>query len=202
MHLFGFDLITLIQTAGYVGIFVIVFAESGLFIGFFLPGDSLLFTAGLLASQGYFNILALTLLCFIAAVLGDNFGYVFGRKVGPSIFSREDSLLFNKKHLLYASEFYQKHGKKTIVLARFMPFVRTFAPILAGVANMHYGTFLFYNITGGLLWAVGLTLLGYFLGNTIPDIDKYLLPIIGGIVLVSVLPGVIHFLWERSRLAK
>lgn len=202
MYLFGLDLITLIQTAGYVGIFLIVFAESGLFIGFFLPGDSLLFTAGFLASQGYFNILALALLCFIAAVLGDNFGYVFGRKVGPSIFKREDSLLFNKKHLLYASEFYQKHGKKTIVLARFMPFVRTFAPILAGVGNMHYGTFLFYNIIGGLLWAVGLTLLGYFLGNAIPDVDKYLLPIIGGIVFVSVLPGVIHFLWERSRLNK
>lgn len=202
MHLFGFDLITLIQTAGYAGIFIIIFAESGLFIGFFLPGDSLLFTAGFLASQGYFNILILVALCFIAAVLGDNFGYMFGRKVGPSIFKREDSLLFNKKHLIYAAEFYQRHGKKTIVLARFMPFVRTFAPILAGVGNMHYGTFLFYNILGGLLWAVGLTLLGYFLGNVIPNVDKYLLPIVGGIIIVSVLPGIIHFLWERSRLFK
>jgi membrane-associated protein len=195
--MFGFDLIELIKAAGYIGLFGIVFAESGLLIGFFLPGDSLLFTAGFLASQNLLNIWALVPLMFIAAVLGDSVGYSFGVRVGPRIFKKEDSLLFNKEHLRRANNFFLKHGGKTIILARFMPVVRTFAPILAGVGTMKYRTFLFYNIIGGFLWAVGLTLLGYFLGRLIPNVDKYLLPIIALIILLSVAPSVIHVLRSK-----
>lgn len=189
-----FDLITLIKTAGYLGIVGILFAESGLFIGFFLPGDSLLFTAGFLASQGYLHIIPLMFLSFLAAVAGDSVGYTFGRRVGPAIFKREDSLLFHKDHLERARVFYERHGGKAVILARFMPIVRTFAPILAGVGRMRYGMFLAYNIIGGLLWTIGLSGLGYFLGNTIPDVDKYLLPIILGIIILSVAPSIIHVL--------
>src|SRR3989344_3150572 len=180
----GLDLISLIKTAGYLGLFGIVFAESGLFIGFFLPGDSLLFTAGFLASQGFLNIWLLAPLVFVAAILGDNFGYAFGKKVGPAIFRRDDSVFFHKDHLERAKIFYEKYGAKTLVLARFLPVVRTFAPILAGVGQMHYPTFFFYNVFGGFLWAIGMTWLGYFLGATVPNIDKYLIPIILAIIIV------------------
>src|SRR3989338_8644806 len=159
MEFFGFDLISLIKTAGYAGLFFIVFAESGLFIGFFLPGDSLLFTAGFLASQGYLSIVPLSLLCFLAAILGDNFGYAFGKKVGPAIFKKEDSLIFHKKHLERAENFYSEYGPKAIVLARFLPIVRTFAPILAGVGKMRYQTFFYYNVMGAAIWALGLSFL-------------------------------------------
>lgn len=197
--LFGVDLQTLIQSAGYFGISAIVFAESGLLIGFFLPGDSLLFTAGFLASQGFLNIWMLCGLTFVCAVAGDSVGYAFGKKVGPMIFKREDSRFFHKDHLDRAKKFYEKYGAKTIVIARFMPVVRTFAPIVAGVGTMRYRTFLAYNLIGGLLWAVGVTLLGYFLGNVIPNVDRYLLPIIGLIVLVSILPPVYHVWKERHK---
>ncbi|MBI4992074.1 MAG: DedA family protein [Candidatus Harrisonbacteria bacterium] len=193
-----FDLISLIKTAGYLGVFGIVFAESGFFIGFFLPGDSLLFTAGFLASQGFLNIWALSLLVFIGAVLGDNVGYAFGQKVGPMIFSREESILFHKDHLEKARIFYEKYGKKAIVLARFMPGIRTFAPILAGVGEMHYPTFFVYNLIGGLLWGAGLPLLGYYLGSTIPGIDQYLLPIILLIIFLSILPSLVHIWREKD----
>lgn len=189
-----FDLVTLIKTVGYLGIFGIIFAESGLFFGFFFPGDSLLFTAGFLASQGYLNIWPLVILCFVAAVTGDSVGYAFGRRVGPRIFSREDSLLFHKDHLKRAQKFYEVHGGKTIILARFMPVVRTFAPIVAGVGQMRYGRFLAYNVVGGLVWGVGLPLAGYFLGQNVPGIDQYLVPIILGIIIFSVLPSAIHIL--------
>ena len=193
-----FDLISLIKTVGYLGVFGIVFAESGLFIGFFLPGDSLLFTAGFLASQGFLNIWILSLLVFIGAVLGDNVGYSFGYKVGPLIFKREDSIFFHKNHLERARVFYEKHGPKAIVLARFMPGIRTFAPILAGVGKMHYPTFLSYNLIGGFLWGIGLPLLGYYLGSTIPGIDQYLIPIILLIIFLSILPGFIHIWREKE----
>ena len=189
-----FDLISLIKTVGYLGLFGIIFAESGLFVGFFLPGDSLLFTAGFLASQGFLNIWLLLAIVFIGAVLGDNFGYAFGRKVGPMIFKREDSLLFHKKNLEKANAFYEKYGKKTIVLARFLPGIRTFAPILAGVGRMNYSTFFSYNLIGGFLWGIGLPLLGFYLGNTVPNIDKYLVPIILAIIFLSILPTAIHIL--------
>lgn len=193
-----FDLVSLIKTAGYVGLFAIVFAESGLLVGFFLPGDSLLFTAGFLASQGFLNIWLLSVLLFVAAVVGDSVGYAFGNRVGPKIFTKEDSLFFHKDHLLKAKVFFEKHGGKTIILARFIPVVRTFAPVLAGVGKMKYSTFLLYNIVGGFLWAVGLTFLGYYLGRTIPHIDKYLLPIIGLIILVSVSPTLVHIYKDKD----
>ena len=202
MEFLGFDLISLIKTAGYIGLFVIIFAESGLFIGFFLPGDSLLFTAGFLASQGFLNIWALAPLMFLAAILGDNFGYAFGKKVGPSIFNREDSRFFHKDHMERARAFYEKHGAKTLVLARFLPIVRTFAPILAGVGQMHYRTFFFYNVLGAALWALGMTWLGYFLGATIPGIDRYLIPIILGIIIISSLPTLIHVIKNREYIIK
>ena len=189
-----FDLIALIKTAGYFGIFLIIFAESGLLIGFFLPGDSLLFTAGFLASQGFLRISILMIGSFIAAVIGDSVGYSFGLRVGPKIFKREDSLIFHKDHLTRAQNFYAKHGGKAIILARFMPVVRTFAPILAGVGKMRYGTFLAYNIVGGFLWSIGLSGLGYWLGSTIPNVDKYLLPIIILIILLSIAPSIYHVL--------
>ena len=193
-----FDLIHLLKTAGYLGLFGIIFAESGLFIGFFLPGDSLLFTAGFLASQGLFNIWILCMGTFISAVLGDNVGYSFGRKIGPMIFSKEDSLFFHKNNLDKAKAFYEKHGKKTIILARFLPGVRTFAPILAGVGKMDYSTFFSYNIIGGLIWAVGLPLIGYFLGNTVPNIDKYLIPIVLLIIFLSTTPTLYHILKDPT----
>lgn len=193
----NFDLKTFIETVGYLGVFFIVFAESGLLVGFFLPGDSLLFTAGLLASEGFFSLPILIVLSVIAAVTGDSVGYVFGSKVGRKLFNKEDSLLFKKEHLLKAESFYEKHGGKTIVLARFMPFIRTFAPIVAGIGRMRYSYFLAFNIIGGFLWAVGLPLLGFLLGKSIPDIDRYLLPIITAIVVLSLAPSAWHFYREK-----
>ncbi len=193
-----FDLIPLIKTAGYLGLFGIIFAESGLLIGFFLPGDSLIFTAGFLASQGFLNIYVLAGLLFVAAVVGDSVGYTFGYRLGPKIFKKEDSFFFNKENLIKAQEFFIKHGGKTIILARFIPVVRTFAPILAGVGRMHYKTFIAYNIVGGFLWTVGLSFLGYFLGKTIPGVDKYLLPIILLIIFISILPNIIHIIRDEK----
>ena len=193
--LLHWDLPALIRTIGYIGLFAIVFAESGLFIGFFLPGDSLLFTAGLLASQGYFNVWLLSLIAVAAAIIGDNVGYAFGKKVGPKLFSREDSFWFHKKNIQRAEAFYEQHGRKTIILARFIPVVRTFAPIVAGVGNMDSKIFVRYNIIGGILWGAGVTLLGYFFGQIVPDPDKYLLPVILAIVVISILPG----LWTAYR---
>ncbi|MEK7556240.1 MAG: DedA family protein [Patescibacteria group bacterium] len=183
-----FDLIGIIKAFGYLGLFAIVFAESGLFFGFFLPGDSLLFTAGLLASQGFLNPWLLSITISTGAILGDSVGYWFGAKVGPKIFTREDSFFFNKRHVERTHLFYLKYGSRAVVLARFVPIVRTFTPILAGVGSMPYATFLRYNIIGGILWGTGLTLLGYFLGTVIPGIDQYILPIVIGIIVVSFLP--------------
>ncbi len=204
---------TLIETFGYVGLFVIVFAESGLFFGFFLPGDSLLLTAGLFAQQGYLNLWVLMPLLFVAAVLGDNVGYWFGRKTGPPLFKREESLLFKPKNLLAAKAFYEKHGGLTIVLARFMPFIRTFAPIVAGAVEMDYRRFMFFNLVGGFLWGVGVTVAGYGLGSLFPPevLDKYFLLIVVVVVLLSVTPTALHlwsdrrhaiFAWLRARLGR
>ncbi len=193
-----FNLISLIKSVGLLGVFAIVFAESGLLIGFFLPGDSLLFTAGFLASQGFLNIWVLALGSFVCAVAGDSAGYAFGRRVGRRLFNRSDSLLFHKDHLLKAEKFYEKHGGKAIVLARFMPIVRTFAPIVAGIGTMHYSRFVFFNILGGFLWAVGLSCAGYFLGSLIPNVDRYLLPIVAVIIILSILPSAVHVLKDKS----
>jgi len=186
----------LIKTAGYIGLFAIVFAESGLLIGFFLPGDSLLLTAGFLASQGFLNIWFLVPLVFSAAILGDNVGYAFGRRMGPRIFKREDSIFFHKDHAKRAEEFYRVHGAKTLVLARFTPVIRTFAPIVAGIGRMQYQTFLFYNIVGAALWTAGMSLLGFFLGEFVPGIDQYIVSVILVIVSVSMLPGLFHIIRE------
>lgn len=192
------DPLTIIKAVGLIGVVAIVFAESGLFFGFFLPGDSLLFTAGFLASQDLISIWWLLILCFIAAVVGDSVGYWFGRKTGPMIFNREDSLFFHKKHVERADAFYKKYGKKTIVFARFIPIVRTFAPIIAGVARMDYKTFISYNIFGGFIWTWGMLGLGFILGNSIPQAEKYLTPIILGIIFISFLPAVWEFLKHKK----
>jgi len=188
----------LIIATGYLGIFGIVFAESGLLIGFFFPGDSLLITAGLLASRGFLDIKTLIAVAITGAILGDTVGYWFGNKTGPRIFKREDSLFFHKKNLIRANEFYKKHGGKTIVIARFLPFIRTFAPIVAGVGTMEYSRFLFFNIFGGIFWVLTTSLAGYWLGNVIPNIDQYFLLIILAVILLSASPGLIHF-WKDYR---
>ena len=204
------DLENLIRTVGYVGLFAIIFAESGLFFGFFLPGDSLLLTAGLLASrldstsgQPILNIFILLLILPVAAILGDNVGYWFGNKAGPRIFNRENSRFFKRKNLLAAKAFYDKHGGKTIVLARFMPFIRTFAPIVAGAVDMEYKRFVFFNFFGGLLWAVGVTLVGFGLGKAFADfapetVDKYFLILVAAVIFISALPAMIH-IWRDNK---
>ncbi len=193
------DPLTIIKTLGIIGIFCIIFAESGLFFGFFLPGDSLLFTAGFLASQDILDINILVWGCFFFAVLGDSVGYWFGREVGPKIFNKEDSIFFHKKHITQAQNFYNKYGNKTIFLARFVPIVRTFAPIVAGVGNMKYRNFITYNIFGGFVWSFGLVYGGYFLGQLIPNVDKYLLPIVGVIILLSILPVLFEIYKEKKK---
>ena len=183
----------------YLAVFFVLFAESGLFFGFFLPGDSLLFTLGLLASQQVLSLPVMLLLWPIAAVTGDSVGYWFGERYGRRLFTREDSIWFHKKHLVTAHDFYEKHGGKAIVLARFIPAVRTFVPIVAGMAQMSYRKFLFWNVLGGIGWSLGVTIAGYFLGSIIPDVDKYLIPIVLLIIVVSALPPMIHLYKERRR---
>lgn len=190
---------TLVQSAGYLGVTAIVFAESGLLIGFFLPGDSLLFTAGFLASQGFFDIRVMALLCFVAAVAGDSVGYAFGHRYGRKLFSRPDSRFFKHENLMRAEAFYEKHGGKTIILARFIPVVRTFAPIVAGMGKMSYPKFLSYNLIGGIIWGIGMPYLGYWLGGRIPNIDRYLIPVLFVIIFLSVLPGILEMLKTPER---
>ena len=182
----------LITTVGTFGVIAIIFMETGLFFGFFFPGDSLLFLSGFFASLHYLPIGWLLFGCFVAAVAGDSIGYAFGYKVGPALFTKEDSVFFNRKHIAKAEHFYERHGKKTIILARFIPIVRTFAPIVAGIGSMKYRVFLAYNVIGALLWTWALLLFGYGFGSLIPDPDKYILPVILVIILVSAAPAV----WE------
>lgn len=200
----GVDLVTLISTLGILGVALIVFAESGLLIGFFLPGDSLLFTTGFLIHAGIldFNIHLAVLIIFIAAVIGDSVGYTFGRRVGPRLFKRKDARLFKQKYIQQAQTFYNKHGGKTIILARFIPIIRTFAPIVAGTGQMNYRRFLTFNIIGALLWSAGVTYIGYGLGGVFEsagiEIDQILLPIILLIILISVLPPMYHVLKDKK----
>ena len=197
-----FDLRTLIQTFGYPLVWSIVFAESGLLVGFLLPGDSLLFVAGFLCSlpKTGLDIRVMAFGCFVFAVLGDSVGYYTGKRFGRKLFDKEDSKFFKKKHLIAAEEFFDSQGKTAIILARFMPFIRTFAPIVAGIAAMRYQTFMKYNVVGGFGWGVGLTLLGYFLGKSIPEdqIDQYLIPITLAIVFISLAPSIFHILKARQ----
>ncbi|MET7959724.1 DedA family protein [Micromonospora zamorensis] len=193
----------LISTFGLIGILAIVFAESGLLIGFFLPGDSLLFTAGLLVADGHYLHQPLWLLCLlvaVAAIAGDQVGYLFGKRVGPSLFRRPNSRLFKLENVHRANDFFDRHGARSVVLARFVPIVRTFTPIIAGVSRMHYRTFLIYNIIGGALWGVGVTVLGYFLGQ-IAFVKANIEIILIGIVVVSVLPIGIQLLRSRRTTA-
>ncbi len=197
------DLEKLILTVGYAGLFAIVFAESGLFFGFFFPGDSLLLTAGLLASRPGtgLNILVLLPLLFCAAALGDTVGYWFGAKTGPPLFRREESLFFKPKNLLAAKAFYDKHGGKTITLARFMPFIRTFAPIVAGAVGMNYRRFLLFNLVGALVWATGMPLLGYYLGSAlghVEGIDRYFTLLVLAFFFIPGLPTLLH-LWRDNK---
>jgi len=200
----GVDLIDFIVWASIIGVAAIVFAESGLLIGFFLPGDSLLFTTGFLIHSGILNVnihLAV-LIIFIAAVVGDSVGYTFGRKLGPKVFSKPDARLFKQEYIQQAQKFYEKHGGKAIIIARFVPIVRTFAPLVAGASHMDYKRFLTFNIIGGFLWAAGVTYLGYGLGSFFHsigiEIDHILLPIIALIILASVLPPAIHIFKDKK----
>src|SRR3989344_5158681 len=193
-----FDLKVILPAIGYAGIFAVIFAESGLLVGFFLPGDSLLFTAGFLASQNIFDIKILVFITFSAAVIGDSIGYLIGKRYGRRLFHKKESFWFHPDHLLKAENFYEKHGKKTIVIARFVPVIRTFAPIVAGIGKMEYKTFLFYNVIGAVVWAVMLPILGFFFGSLIPDVDKYLIPVVLLIIILSILPQTIQVLKSKE----
>jgi membrane-associated protein len=187
----------LVRWGGYVALVAIVFTETGLLVGFFLPGDSLLITAGLVAAAGGLDIWLLTGLLSVAAIAGDSVGYAIGYRTGPHIFTREDSRWFNRNHLVRTREFYERHGGKTIVLARFIPIIRTFAPVVAGVGRMEYRRFLAYNVLGGIGWAAGLTWAGYLLGHAIPDIGRYIHIVIAVVVILSLIP--IGVEWWRHR---
>jgi membrane-associated protein len=198
MHLFGGGLEDTLIKIGLLGAYFILFAESGLLIGFFLPGDSLLFTAGLLASRGYFSIWALVIGGAIAAIIGNQVGYHFGRRFGPRIFNKEESLLFHKDHIIRAENFYEKYGGAALIISRFTPIIRTFVPILAGVGHMNYRKFFLYNIIGGILWVFVVSFAGYFLGKTVPNIDKYILPIIAIIIVLSAITPTWGYVQHRK----
>src|SRR4051812_10287724 len=189
----------LVRVGGYFGLTAIVFAETGLLVGFFLPGDSLLVTAGLLSARGLFNVYLLGLLVNIAAAAGNSAGYFIGRSSGPRIFTRDDSLLFNKKHVVRAQEFYAKHGRKAIVLAQFMPIIRTFSPVVAGVGRMPYRQFLMISVFGTVLWVWSMLFIGYFLGTYIPGLDKHIEILVLVVVFISILPGIISWYRERRK---
>lgn len=191
-----------ITSGGYLLIFAMVFAETGLLMGVFLPGDTLLFTSGLLASVGYLNIAILIFVCFLGTVLGDNVGYALGKRYGHKVFKKKDSLLFDVNHIDRAEKFYKAHGGKTVIFGRFIPFVRTAAPILAGVGKMNYRTFLVYNLFGAVLWSTAFCMLGYISGKIIPHAEGYIAPIISVVVAGSVLIAAITILthyWKKRR---
>ena len=189
----------LIRMGGLVGLVAVVFAETGLMIGFFLPGDSLLVTAGLFAAKGDLNIVWLNLCLMAAAIVGDATGYWIGRRAGQALYSRPDSFLFRRQHLIKTHEFYERHGGKTIVIARFVPIIRTFAPVVAGAAEMTYRQFALYNIAGGIGWVASMTLTGYFLGRAVPDIDKHIHIVVAVVIFLSLLPGIISIVREKLK---
>ena len=194
------DVRGIIAWGGYVGLTAIIFAETGLLVGFFLPGDSLIVTAGLLAATtGVFNVALLGILLTVASVIGNTVGYMIGAAAGPRLFTREDSLLFNKKHLYRAHDFYERRGAATIVIARFMPIVRTFVPVVAGMAQMDRRRYAIYNVIGGVGWIWSMLFIGYFLGRYIPGVDRHIESVIAIVVLLSISPGIIG--WYRARRA-
>jgi len=192
-----FDITYLIQTVGLFGIFAIIFTESGLFFGFFLPGDSLLFSAGFIASQGLLSFPFLLIGCIVCAILAGYAGYWFGRTAGHKLFEKADSLFFHKRHLEDTRRFFEKYGNKTVVLSRFVPIIRTFAPIFAGIGEMEFHRFSFWNIIGGILWPGIIISAGYYLGRLIPGAERYFLPIVLLIIIVSILPGI--FEWIKAK---
>jgi membrane-associated protein len=192
-----FDPITIIKTGGYVGVALLVFAESGILLGMFLPGDSLLFAAGILSAAGLLHFGWLVLIVVTAAIAGDSVGYWFGARVGTSLFKRPDSRFFKQEYVERTKHFYQKYGGRALILARFVPIVRTLAPILAGVGSMEYRTFISYNAVGGILWGAGVVSLGYFLGALIPNSEHYLLPIMLVIGVISFLPIVLNIIRSK-----
>jgi len=194
-----YDVEGLVRTGGLVALVVIVFVETGLLVGFFLPGDSLLVTAGIFAAHGQLDLTLLNTTLSVAAIAGDSVGYGIGRRTGPKLFSRPDSLLFNRKHLVSAQEFYERHGAFTIFVARFMPIIRTFAPVVAGVGAMQYRKFIAYNVFGGIFWVLSMTLAGYFLGTLIPNIQEKIHVVIVIVIAVSLLPAVIKFISEKRK---
>lgn len=200
----GIDLVEFIKMVSIIGVAAIIFAESGLLIGFFLPGDSLLFATGFLINAGFLhiNIFVAVFIVFMAAVLGDSVGYTFGRRLGPRLFRKADARFFKQEYIQQAQAFYEKHGGKTIIIARFIPVVRTFAPIVAGASKMEYRKFISFNLIGAFLWAAGVTFAGYLLGSVFQragiDIDTVLLPIIAIILVISILPPAIHILREKK----
>lgn len=197
-----YDVKALVLWAGYIGLVAIVFAETGLLVGFFLPGDSLLVTAGLFAATGDLNIIYLNLLLIPAAILGNIAGYWIGQKSGPRLFNREQSLLFRKDYLIKTKLFYEKHGISTMIITRFMPILRTFAPVVAGIGNMDYRKFLYYNIIGAVAWIISMTLTGFYLGRLVPGIDKHIEKVIIVVVFVSLLPALIKFVKHRLQKRK
>jgi membrane-associated protein len=197
-----YDVEALVRIGGLMALIAIVFVETGLFVGFFLPGDSLLVTAGLFAARGDLGLWSILLFVSLAAIAGDTVGYTIGARTGPKIFTREDSLLFHKKHLITTKEFYDRYGGVTIIIARFMPIVRTFAPLVAGVGGMEYRRFVFYNIAGGVGWVVSMTSLGYFLGKTVPGIDRHIDVVIAVVIFLSLLPGIIKLARERWKVRR
>jgi membrane-associated protein len=195
------DVKAIVQWGGLTLVCTIVFVETGLFLGFFLPGDSLLVTAGIFAKAGYLSLPWLLVLGSICAIAGDQLGYLIGYKAGQALYNRPDSLFFKKAHLIRTREFYEKYGAKTIVIARFVPIVRTFAPVVAGIGQMEYKTFVSYNVVGGLLWINSMSLLGYTLASAVPDIEKRIHKVIIVVIFLSILPGIIEF-WREWRKAK
>lgn len=187
----------LIRLGGLAGLILIVFAETGLMVGFFLPGDSLLITAGIFAARGDLDITWLNLALIAAAIAGDATGYWIGYRAGQALYRRPNSFFFRREHLIRTHEFYEKHGGKTIVIARFMPILRTFAPVVAGAASMTYRRFASYNVVGGIGWVTSMTLTGFFLGRTLPDIDQHIHLLVAAVIFLSLLPGIVA--WARSR---
>ena len=192
-----YDVEGVVRWGGLSALVGIVFAETGLMVGFFLPGDSLLVTAGVFAGAGRLDLGALLLSVSLAAIVGDQLGYYIGARTGPRLFAREDSLLFRRAHLLRAKAFYERHGGKTIILARFMPIIRTFAPVVAGIGEMQYRRFVAFNVVGGIGWVCSMSLLGYFLGRTVPDIDRHIHVVIAVVIALSLLPGVVEYVRHR-----
>lgn len=188
----------LILGGGYLAIGLTIFAESGLLIGFFLPGDTLLFGAGILAAQGVFSLPALIATIVVAAIVGDNVGFSIGRRFGPNLYKRPDGAIFKKEYLIRASDFYKKHGGKTIIIARFVPIVRTFAPVVAGISDMPRQSFITYNIVGGILWGATLPLVGYYAGIKMPWLEHYIEPLILCVVLITVLPALAHLIRQEN----